>query len=42
MCKELIDGFMEEMKGLGFSKQEIIQMITKNSGDIPEDEYIRS
>lgn len=42
MCKELIEGFMDEMKGLGFSKKEIIQMITKNSEDIPADEHIRS
>ena len=42
MSHTLIEGFMEEMKGLGFSKEEIVQMITKNSEDIPAHEYIRS
>lgn len=33
MCHELVENFLKEMKALGFSKKEIIQLIKKNSGD---------
>ena len=33
MFQELIENFLQEMKALGFSQEEIIQLIIKNSGD---------
>ena len=42
MCQELMENFMREMRALGFSNREIIQLIIKNSEDIQADEYIRS
>ncbi len=33
MCQELLEKFLGEMKALGFSQEEIIKLIIKNSGD---------
>ena len=33
MCQELMGNFLQEMKALGFSREEILQLTIKNLGD---------